>query len=196
MEFDLTKIKPDIRYLDDVRKVLADQEWSRNTANFELYYMYRKLKQENKLNYNVTVIPAKMLGKEFIKTKGHVHIGNYEETYTVLEGEAIFFMQKTNGNIVEDVYAVQAKKGETAIMKSGYGHVTINPSKNQDLKTEDWTSINCKSDYSLFEKLQGACYYYTADGWVKNPHYKNIPPIRLEKALKSMPKDLSFLKQG
>jgi len=196
MAFDLTKIKPDIRYLDDVRKVLYDQDWSGKTDNFELYYMYRKLKIENELVYNITVIPAKMLGKEFMKTKGHVHIGNYGETYTVLEGEAIFFMQKTNGNIVEDVYAVETKKGETAVIKGGYGHITINPSKNQDLKTEDWSSVNCRSDYSLFEKLQGGCYYYTEAGWIKNHNYKNIPPIRFEKALKSMPEDLSFLKQG
>jgi glucose-6-phosphate isomerase len=196
MEIDISKIKPDIRYLDDVRKVLQDQEWSKKNPNFELYYMYRKLKIENELVYNVTVIPAKMLGKEFMKTKGHVHIGNYGETYTVLEGEAIFFMQKTKGDIVEDAYVVETKKGQTALIKGGYGHITINPSKNQDLKTEDWSSVNCKSDYSLFEKLQGGCYYYTVDGWVKNPNYKNIPPIRFEKALDSLPKDLSFLKQG
>ena len=142
------------------------------------------------------------MGKEFMKTKGHVHIGNYGETYTVLEGEAIFLMQKTKDSIVEDVYAVYAKKGETAIIKGGYGHITINPSKTQDLKTEDWSSINCKSDYSLFEKLRGGCYYYILQSgsgqaeWVKNDNYKNIPPIRFEKALESLPTDLNFLKQG
>ncbi len=208
----LNKLKPDIRYLDDMRQVIIDKEWLKTAGNPELYYMYRSLKEENDLKYNITVLPARMLGKEFIKTKGHVHIrtvprsarqnldsslcselGSYGETYTVLEGEAIYLMQKTKDEIVEDVYAVKAKKGESAIIPPYYGHVTINPS-GVDLKTGDWSSKNCKSDYSLFERLQGACYYYTKEGWVKNENYKNVPQIRFEKPLKSLPKDLSFLK--
>ena len=194
MEIDLSRLKPDIRYLNDMKEVLYDQEWSKTAPNLELYYMYRALKEENDLKYNITVITAKMLGKEFMKTKGHIHIGNYGETYTVLEGEAIFLIQKTKNEIVEDIYVVKAKKGESIIIPSQYGHVTINPSNNKDLKTEDWTSKNCKSDYSLFEKLQGACYYYTEQGWVKNENYKNIPELRFEKPLNSLPEDLSFLK--
>ena len=158
--------------------------------------MYRKVKQENGLNHNITVTPARMLGQEFVKTKGHVHIGPYQEIYIVEKGEALYLMQKTNGEIVEDVYAVKAKKGESIIIPPYYGHITINPSETEDLRTGDWTSENCKSDYSLFEKLQGACYYYTKQGWVKNNNYKNIPPLRLEEPLKEVPQNLDFLKQG
>jgi len=193
MEVNLENIKPDIRYLNDMKEVIYDQERLKTAGNPELYYMYRGLKEENDLKYNITIIPARMLGEEFVKTKGHVHIGNYGETYTVLEGEAIYLMQKTKNEIVEDVYAIKAKKGESVIIPPGYGHVTINPSNN-DLKTGDWSSKNCKSDYSLFEKLGGACYYYTKDGWIKNENYKNVPQIRFKKPLKSLPKDLSFLK--
>jgi len=193
MEFNLDNIKPDVRCLNDMREVIYDKEWLKTAPNSELYYMYRGLKEENGLKYNITVMPAKMLGKEFVKTKGHIHIGNYGETYTVLEGEAIYFMQKTKDRIVEDVCAVKARKGESVIIPPLYGHITINPSK-ENLKTGDWSSQNCKSSYSLFEKLNGACYYYTQKGWVKNENYENIPQIRFEKPLKSLPKDLSFLK--
>lgn len=193
MEIDLKNIKPDVRHLDDIRDVIYDKEWLKTAPNLELYYMYRGLKEENSLKYNITVVPSKMLGQEFVKTKGHVHIGNYGETYTVLEGKAIYLMQKTKGNIVEDVYAVKAQKGESVIIPPLYGHTTINPS-DQDLKTGDWSSKECKSDYTLFEKLEGACYYYTKKGWVKNEHYQSVPQMRFEKPLKSLPEDLSFLK--
>lgn len=193
MEIDITKLTPDVRELDDVRGVLYDQVWAQSAPNMPLYFMYRKVKQENGLNHNITVTPARMLGKEFVKTKGHVHIGPYQEIYIVEEGEALYLMQKTNGEQVEDVYAVRAKRGECIIIPSYYGHITINPSKTEDLKTGDWTSENCKSDYSLFEKLHGGCYYYTEEGWVKNENYKNVPPLRFEEALKEVPKDLSFL---
>jgi len=193
MEVDMKNKKPDIRYLHDMKEVIYDKEWLKTAPDFELYYMYRGLEEENDLKYNITVVPTRMLGKEFIKTKGHVHMGNYGEIYTVLEGEAIYLMQKTNDKVVEDVYAVKAKKGESVIIPSYYGHITINPS-GVDLKTGDWSSKNCKSDYSLFERLNGACYYYTKNRWVKNKNYKNVPQIRFEKPLKSLPKDLSFLK--
>lgn len=193
MEIDILKLVPDIRKLSDMREVLADQDLAKNSADMDLYFMYRKVKQENDLNHNITVIPAGMLGNEFVKTAGHVHMGPQQEIYTVLEGQAIFLMQKGDENKIEDVYAVKAQKGESAVIPSFYGHVTINPGK-EDLKTGDWSSVTTKSDYSLFKKNQGACYYYTTEGWVKNPNYKNVPELRFEESLKEIPADLSFLK--
>lgn len=198
MEIDITNdpkgTPPDVRRLNDMREVLYDKNFAKTSPDMDLYYMYRKVKQEKGLVHNITVTLAKMLGSEFAKTKGHVHIGSFKEIYTVIEGEAIYFMQKGDGNKITDVYAVKAKVGESAIIPEGYGHVTINPSKTEALKTGDWTSENCKSDYSLFEKMQGACYYYTEQGWIKNKNYKSVPELRFEEPLKSAPTDLSFLK--
>ena len=193
MEIDLSKLAPDIRRLGDMRDVLHDRDFAKKSADTDSYFMYRKVKQENGLKHNITVIPANMLGDEFVKTAGHIHMGPQQEIYTVLEGEAIFLMQKTDGEIVNDVYAVKAKAGESVIIPSLYGHVTINPSE-KDLKTSDWSPENTKSDYSLFKKLGGACYFYTTQGWIKNKNYKNVPELRFEKPLKEIPKDLSFLK--
>ncbi len=199
MEIDLTKLTPDIRHLDDVRGVLYNRDFAKSSPNFELYYMYRKIEEKNGLKYNITVTTPKMLGQEFMKTKGHVHIGNFKEIYIVLEGEALYLMQKGDENNIEDVYAVTAKKGQAVIIPEGYGHVTINPS-NVDLKTGDWTSIKCKSDYSLFEKLHGACYYYILQSgpeqasWIKNTNYKSVPKLRFEKPLNEVPQNLDFLK--
>lgn len=194
MNYDLSKIIPDIRKLNDIKSVVYDQEWLKNADDFDIYYMYRGLEEKDALRYDITVVPAIMIGKEFNKTKGHFHIGNIQETYTVLEGEAIYLMQKIKEQAVEDVYAVMAKKGDSIIIPSGYGHVTINPSKSKELKMANWISMGCKSDYSFFEKMQGACYYYTEQGWVKNENYKNVPELRFEEPLKYLPEDLSFLK--
>ncbi|MCX6718549.1 MAG: hypothetical protein NTY81_03045 [Candidatus Staskawiczbacteria bacterium] len=204
---DLSKLTPDVRHLNDMRETLYDQDFAKNTPDTDLYLMYRKVKNENNLNYNITITLAKMLGDEFNKTKGHVHIGNFGEIYTVLEGQAIFLMQKGDAEKIEDVYAVEAKAGESAIIPGGYGHITINPSETQNLKTEDWSSENCKSDYSLFVEKQGGCYYYIKSpsspagssgsaSWIKNENYKSVPELRFEKPLKSAPEDLSFLKNG
>lgn len=200
IEYDLTKFTPGVRHLNDMREVLADPKFAKNSGDADLYYMYRRVKIENGMVHNITVTMAKMLGTEFNKTKGHVHIGNFKEIYTVLEGKAIFLMQKGNAEIIEDVYAVKAEKGESAIIPEGYGHVTINPSKTEGLKTGDWTADGCKSDYSLFETKRGACYYYVLQpgsgqaDWVKNENYKSVPKLRFEEPLKSIPENLDFLK--
>lgn len=194
MTYDLTKITPDIRCLDDMREVLADKDFAETAQNTELYFMYRGLEKNNSLRYDITTIPAKMLGKEFVKTKGHYHEGAYGEVYMVLEGFAIYLMQKLGENKeITDIYFVEAKKGDVVIIPSFYGHVTINPSETENLKMANWVSENCKSDYSLYVKMQGAGYYFTKQGWLKNENYKSLPMLRQEQPVASLPEDLSFL---
>ena len=195
MEIDLKNLTPDIRHLDDMRKVLYDQAWVKTAENSDLYFMYRGIEEKNKIRYDITVVPQKMLGEEFVKTKGHYHIGKYQEIYTVLNGQAIYLMQKRfKDDQIEDVYAVLAEKGDVVIIPSDYGHITINPSENEELKMANWVASDCKSNYSLFEKLQGACYYYTKNGWIKNENYKFTPELRFEEPLKEVPENLDFLK--
>jgi glucose-6-phosphate isomerase len=207
MEVDLTNVPkgtpPDIRHLNDMNSVVFDKEWLKSASNLKLYYMYRGIEEKDGLRYDITIVPAKMLGSEFVKTKGHYHVGAWQELYTVLEGEAIFLMQKKNGEgKIEDVYAVKAEKGNFVIMPPFYGHVTINSSETQDLKMANWISPECKSEYSDFEKLVGACYYYILQSdsgqasWIKNENYKSVPELRFEEPLKSAPEDLSFLKNS
>jgi glucose-6-phosphate isomerase len=183
--------KPEIRYLKDLKKVLFDKNFLKKSKNFPLYYIFRGVKEKNDLRYDITIIPPKILGKEFVKTKGHFHFGNFGELYKVLAGEGIFLIQKGNDKI-EDVYFVKARKGEYVKIPPGYGHATINPSK-KILKMANWISKNCHSDYQSIEKMGGFCYYYTIDGWVKNKNYKRIPKLKQKKPLKEMPKSLNFL---
>jgi glucose-6-phosphate isomerase len=194
MDIDLKDKTPDIRYLKDMQNVVYSREWAKTAPNLELYYMYRKIEIENGLRYDITVIPPKMLGEEFVKTKGHHHAGNYGELYIVLEGEGIYFMQKGDENKIDDACAVKAKKGEAIIIPEGYGHITINPS-DKELETANWVKESDKGNFSLFEKAQGACYYYTKEGWIKNENYKSVPPLRFEKPLKTLPENLDFLKK-
>jgi len=193
MGIDLENKKPDIRYLYDMREVLYDKKWVKTASNFELYYMYRGIKKKKGLRYDITMIPARMLGKEFVKTKGHEHIGNYGEVYIVLKGEAIYLMQKRRGKEIKDVFAIKAKEGNVAVIPPGYGHITINPSK-KDLKMANWMAGGVKSDYNPILKMKGACYFYTKKGWVKNKNYKKVPKLRFEKPRKTIPKNLDFLK--
>jgi glucose-6-phosphate isomerase, archaeal len=202
---DLSKLTPDVRHLEELRGMLFDKEWEKTAdQNTELYFMYRILKEENGLRYDITRIPAKMLGKEFVKTKGHTHAGFYGEIYAVLEGEGFYLMQKGDGEKIEDVCVVKAKKGDIIKVPAGYGHVTINPS-DKELKMANWVKKEDKGNFSLFENNHGACYFYIESpsspagssgsaSWIKNENYKNVPELRFEEPVKEIPQDLNFLK--
>jgi len=195
MEINLENLNPDIRKLSDMKNVIYDKEWIKTAKDCDLYYMYRGIDKKDNLRYDITIIPHKLLGEEFSKTKGHYHIGSFQEIYTVISGVAIYLMQKIDesGNIA-DIYAVKTQKGQSVIVPPFYGHLTINPSETEDLKMANWSCEDCKSDYSLFEKNQGAGYYYTKQGWIKNKNYKNIPELKFEEPLNSLPENLDFLK--
>ncbi len=187
------KIKPAIRRLKDLKQVIYDKNWLNKARDFPVYYMYRGVKEENGLRYDITVIPPKMLGEEFTKTQGHHHRGKYGELYTILQGEAIYLMQRFENKKITDVFVVRAKKGESVVIPSGYAHITINPTRKV-LKMANWISEKCQSVYGLIGKKRGACYFYTKKGWIKNKNYGNVPSLRFKKPLKTVPKDLSFLK--
>jgi len=181
-----------------MKDVLYDQEWLKTADNFEVYRFWRGKTPEEKwqekeipgLRYDITIIWPKMLGKEFAKAKGHRHKNNIPELIKVLEGQAFYLLQKGDEKEIKDVYVVKAEAGDYVLIPAEpYNHLTINPSSENRLVMANWINPDCQSDYSFFEKMQGACYYYTREGWIKNENYKKVPKLRFEKPLKSMPKD-------
>ena len=178
MEFDLAKLTPEIRALKDMGSVLYDKDWQK-TANpdLELYYMYRGLEEKQGMRYDITIIKPVMLGKEFNKTKGHTHTTEYGETYIVLEGKAFFLLQKGE---VEDVYVIEAQKGEECIIPPFYSHITINPTEKV-LKIANWVDKRVENEYKEIQDRNGACYFYTTQGWIKNENYTQVPGLRFEK---------------
>ncbi|MBC7086071.1 MAG: glucose-6-phosphate isomerase [Methanomethylovorans sp.] len=185
-------VEPDIRMLHDMDDVLYDQEWARSAKDRELYYMYRDLYRNEKehlsikshnLRYDITVIPPQMLGREYIKTAGHYHPNvpgtavSYAELYQVLEGEANYLLQKMAEGKVADVVVIEAKAGDIILVPPGYGHITINAS-DKVLKMANWV---CREFSSLYEPIKnhaGAAYYLLESGYVQNPKYPEVPPIR------------------
>jgi glucose-6-phosphate isomerase len=192
----------DVRKLHDMEDVVFDQEWFEETEdrNRDVYYMFRDLAKSNSdlekikanhLRYDITIIPPAMLGSEYIKTVGHYHPRvpgtnlSYPEIYQVLEGSATYLLQKVKDgeeDLVLDVVVIKAEKGDLVLVPPGYGHVTINASE-ETLKMANWVCRDFSSVYEPIKRLSGASYFLLKDGFVKNPLYKNIPPIRYLKPL-------------
>ncbi|MBU1599341.1 glucose-6-phosphate isomerase [bacterium] len=184
----IKKRTPDIRRLESMRELLYDREWAERAGDIDLYYMYRDVaRQEDTekiqgadLRYDITIIPPNMLGEEYTKTIGHYHpmavdsAISYPEVYEVLEGEAIYFMQKED---LSDAYFVRASVQDKVIISPNYGHITINPS-NKPLKMANWVCASFSSLYGAYKEKKGGAYYRTLSGWVKNTEYSPLPEIR------------------
>lgn len=180
--------KPAVRTIEQMKEVLADQSIS---SPKELYYMYRDVYceknngtiQENKMRFDVTVIKPGMLGKEFMKTAGHYHPGNYPELYEVVYGEALCLQQradKKDPKKIKEVIVVKAKQGQKIICLPNFGHILINIS-DKALITSNWVSSEFSSEYELYKVAQGAAYYALADkggiAWQENNYYTEVPKI-------------------
>jgi glucose-6-phosphate isomerase len=193
LEFGGKQRAPDIRRLYDMPDVIYDKSWLAGAKNVDLYYMYRDLYLsrsdqekllEQGLRYDITIIPPRMLGVEYIKTAGHYHPsvagGNvtYPEIYEVLEGEALYLLQKQD---LSDVVAVSAFAGDKVLIPPDYGHITINRSNNT-LKMANFVARDFSSLYEPYKKLGGGAYFFTKDGWIKNEKTPEASELRRKDA--------------
>lgn len=212
LKFGERKVKPEVRMLKEMEEVIYDKDWFKKAENFPIYYMYRdlslnekdrkKIKKAN-LRYDLTFIPPKMLGCEYVKTLGHYHPClphsslTYPEIYEILEGKAYYLLQNLTGGKVSDVILIEAKKGDFVVIPPGYGHITINPS-SRELKMANLVARNFSPLYGPIKERKGGAYFKLEQGWVRNENYLEFPEIRVLKPVKGIFREniyLSFLEQ-
>nr|MBI5455601.1 hypothetical protein [Candidatus Levybacteria bacterium] len=149
---------------------------------------------------NITIWEPGLVGKEYIKTYGHYHVGKLNETYWPIFGEGIVLVQKRatdqNGNPIDDeideVYAIHVFPGDNIYIPPEWGHLVANISKTYFATVDDSpvnfdeanpVSFPGHADYEAVRKMQGFCYYIIEEhgkpALVKNIKYKKIPDIKI-----------------
>ncbi|HWO07532.1 MAG TPA: glucose-6-phosphate isomerase family protein [Candidatus Paceibacterota bacterium] len=143
---------------------------------------------------NVTVMEVGTVGGEYIKTYGHYHIGDLQETYWFAFGEGMVLKQKLveeNGapqpDRVAEFIARKVRRGDSEHMPPGYGHLILNTGKTYmvtlddspvDFGDRDPVSMPGHADYEMVKKMRGFAYYVVerdgAPALVRNPLYKEI----------------------
>ena len=156
------------------------------------YYMIRGGKDKR----NITVWETGKVGDEYIKTYGHYHLGDLDETYEYLAGEGIALLQKMvveNGvpvpEKIEEFRAIKVKKGDSTYMPAGFGHLVVNTgttwlvtSDNSPVAgPDDSASMPGHADYELVKKMRGFAFYVVerngAPALIKNPLYTEVRSI-------------------
>lgn len=150
------------------------------------YYMIRGGSKKG----NVTVLESGTVGGEYIKTYGHYHIGNLDETYWFKSGDGVALLQKlvdaADPAVVEEFKAVVVKAGDDVYMPSGYGHLMVNTGNTWLVMIDDSpiageqdsSSMPGHADYAPVKTMQGFAYYVVEkDGkpaLKRNPRYTEI----------------------
>ncbi|KAF0196346.1 MAG: glucose-6-phosphate isomerase [Bacillota bacterium] len=190
----LPQVNPACRYLREARYAFSDEGVE---GLEELYYMYRDVARcedrpiiaQHGLRFDITLIPAGLIGQEYNKTVGHYHpvklgtVYTYPEVYEVLHGEATYLLQRpsVSRGEVDDVAVVVARAGDKVVIPPGYGHITINAGV-EPLLMANWVASEFDSIYGEIKELKGGAHYLVGSGrepeWINNHRYIKAPDIR------------------
>lgn len=180
------------RSLDELAVVAMQPETCRG-IHIPAYWMFNGVCHQSDhfilsqlpLRYELTYLPARRLGSEFIKTHGHRHFPEaksglqYAEICEVLFGTAHFLFQlpRESPPGVAAVFYIEAHPGDKVLFPPGLDHCTINPS-DAPLLFSDVVARGVRGDYSYFKEHQGAAYWEVeGPAFIPNPHYGDVPPI-------------------
>jgi len=185
-----------VRRLRELEPVLYDTSCLGHLdSELPVYEIYRDccddgakdLLRKYGLRYDVTVIPPLLLGEEYVKTLGHRHLpvgeaGSHPEVFEVLEGEAVFFLQKQRGAEVDDVSLLFAREGDKVLIPPGRGHVLINASSRR-LVLGHLISRSSVEAHDPYVERRGAAFYVLTGGrLVRNPNYSSVSEVRVLRA--------------
>ena len=194
----LASQNPVLRYFGELRDFLFGKAVI-SLLNAPYYHMYREIAfkddkkkfLETNLRYDITTLIKGRLKSEYVKTIGHFHPQkpgtniSYPEIYEIIFGSAYYLLQKLddNGKHIKDFIVVRAKAGDKVVIPPDYGHVTVNPLKD-DLVMANLVSPVFKSDYQYYKNHKGAAYYVInekkqPEKTIPNPNYEeDVPPLR------------------
>lgn len=144
---------------------------------------------------NITILEPGQAGEEYIKTLGHYHPYDFDETYRVLDGEALMLLQKRKvddagnpiHNEIEDFKVVHLSAGDEIKLPLGYGHVLVNIGSTFLITRDDspsdpaTVSVHPHADYAPISALHGAAFYCVLKegkpALVKNTNYVSVGTV-------------------
>ncbi len=140
------------------------------------------------MRYELTLLPAGRMGREYIKTHGHLHKADprtgltWAEVCEVVLGTAHFLFQTLDpvGPTTTKVWVVEAHAGQKVIFPPDLDHLTINPGAGP-LLFSDVIALGVSGDYERFRRSHGAAYVEVEQSgrpaWMANPAYRSVPPL-------------------
>lgn len=181
---------PEQRLLDDIRKSLMDPSCEGPDIVYSIAMDVGKEKdlarlQKLHLLFGVVAYASGKLGKEPIRSQGHIHKSSdyangwsTPELYEIWKGEAIIYMQEQSGQNPGLCYAIKAIPGDIVLVPPGWAHATISASTQEPLVFGAWCDREYGFIYDPVRKRNGLAWYPILGEsdcimWKHNPNYSN-----------------------
>lgn len=184
---------PAQRRVDDIRAMLFEPD---ATGPDPLYTIYMDVRppdlagalREHGLGFGVVVDAAGTIGREYVRSQGHVHStppgGDlaYSEVYEIWTGQGTVYLQDRAEATVNDVVLIDVEPGDKVIIPPGWVHVMVNRGSTP-LVFGAVYALDAALLYEPLRALGGTAWYVLADGSLApNPRYAARPQPRRMKA--------------
>lgn len=180
--------KVESRRLDDIRKSLADPACSGPDIVYTIAMDVGKKEHKETLEklhllFGVVMYAAGRLGREPIKSQGHIHKlspksgWSTPEVYEIWNGEAVIYMQETATDDPGRCFAVYAKPGEVVIVPPGWAHATISVNREIPLVFGAWCDRAYGFEYEAIRQHKGLAWFPIIGkdnkiDWIRNNSYQ------------------------
>ena len=177
---------PELRSLDAIRPSLMDRdcEGPENVYCIAMDVAREEdvpdLKERNLL-YGVVTYQRGRLGREPIRSQGHIHAVSPScgestcEVYEIWDGTAIIYMQESGSDDAGNCYAVTGRRGDVIIVPPGWVHATVNASEDLPMTFGAWCVRDYGFDYRDVRRHGGIAFFPVFDDkkikWIENGAY-------------------------
>lgn len=158
------------RKLDDIRKSLSNPHVSGPEYVYAVAMDVGKKKDqkdliERNLLYGAMIFGKGLVGKEPVRSQGHIHAispscnASTCEVYEIWQGEAYIYMQESAKDNPGRCFAVHAKEGDVVIVPPSWAHATINADPTREMLFGTWCVRDYGFDYVDVRKHGGVAYF-------------------------------------
>lgn len=175
------------RNLDAIRKNLMDPSCDGPSIVYSIAMdvgnsQDKQAMMERNLLYGAVTYAKGTLGKEPVRSQGHIHAMSKScgmstcEVYEIWSGEAYIYMQETAHDNPGRCYAVHAKVGDVVIVPPGWAHATIVADTTQNLTFGAWCVRDYGFDYEDVRAHKGVAWFPIVEQnqieFIANDHYQ------------------------
>jgi glucose-6-phosphate isomerase, archaeal len=176
------------RRLEDIRESLRDPRCQGPEIVYAIAMDVGKkehLQQLKKLHllFGVVTYAAGRLGKEPIRSQGHIHKVSplsglsTPEIYEIWSGRAIIYMQESAKDNPGRCFAVEAGPGEVVVVPPGWAHATISADPDKPLTFGAWCDRAYGFEYDDVRAHKGLAWFPVIGNnekieWQPNPMYR------------------------
>lgn len=177
----------ELRALNAIRKSLRDPDCEGPDPVYSIAMDVgrscdREAMLKRNLLYGAVTYAGGRLGREPVRSQGHVHAVSAScgmstpEVYEIWAGKAVIYMQEHDGDDPGRCFAVEALPGQVVIVPPGWAHATISADPEQPLTFGTWCVRDFGFDYRGVRAHGGLAFFplLKEDGsfeWLQNDAY-------------------------